>query len=113
MYINILFILFLLFIIIYIYKLEQLHTAVRWSVISILAVAIMLAALYEYANFKTQSKIENLEVAFKASKTLICGSDKAKITKETYIYESGTSSLIPKRGVVGKTYSILECRVDE
>ncbi len=106
--ITIFFIIIALLAIIAISRSKELSKGVKWSVITLFIIAIALASLYEYLIESSQKKIEPIILDFKNGKTLIC--EGKKVDKREYLYESGTSSLFPKEGVVGKTYSISRCK---
>ncbi len=108
MYINILFIIIALVAIIAISKSSELSRAVKGFVITLFLLLIALAIFYEWMNSGVQKRIEPLVLSFKKGEDIIC--EGKRINAKSYIYESGTSLLFPKQGVVGKTYSISKCQ---
>ena len=109
MMITLFFILLMLLAIYFIAKHPELTKATKGFGIAVLLVAILLATLYETGMKRVQQKIEDRKIAFEKGKTFICKDH--NISRETYLYENGTASFIPKRGVIGETYSILECTI--
>jgi hypothetical protein len=108
MYITLLFVIIAIVSIIAIARHGELSKALKGFVITMFVITIILAVLFEWANSQAQKNATPTILDFKHGKDLTC-QDKI-INSTTYIYESGTSSLIPKNGVVGATYSIKECQ---
>jgi hypothetical protein len=111
MYITILFIIIAIVSIIAIARHGELSKALKGFVITMFIISISLAILFEWANSKAQKNATPTVLDFKHGKDLICR-DKT-INQAIYTYESGTSSFIPKNGVVGATYSVNECQVSK
>jgi hypothetical protein len=111
MYITILFIIIAIISIIAIARHGELSKALKGFVITMFVIAISLAILFEWANSMAEKNATPTILEFKNGKDLNC-KDKT-INKTMYIYESGTSSFIPKNGIVGATYSIKECQVSK
>jgi len=111
MYVAILSILILIALILFISKNAQLTKGVKLTVVTILVIATLLQATYEWLNLESAKRIKPIVLAFKSGKTLIC--EDKKIDNKSYIYESGTSSLFPKEGVIGDTYSIAKCKIQK
>ncbi len=109
MYMNIIFILLALLIIALIARRDDLPKRIKGFTISIFIIAILFTWGYEWLVESAQKRVEPLILEFKKGNDLIC--EDHKVNKKTYIYESGTSSLFPKEGVVGKTYAITQCKL--
>ncbi len=107
MLINVLFILIMIVSIILIARHEALSKSLKGFVISMLALAIFLAVIFEYGTQKNAQKIRPLVIAFKKGIPLYCKDE--IITNQYYIYESGTSSLQPNDDIEGETYYIKDC----
>ena len=109
MLITIFFILLMLVAIYYIARHPELTKPTKGFAIVILLIAIFLATIYEIGMQRMQQKVEDRKIAFQKGKIFICKDH--NISNQTYLYESGTATLIPKRGVIGETYGILECTI--
>jgi uncharacterized membrane protein YfbV (UPF0208 family) len=107
MYINLLFIIIALIIIFYIAKQRELSKSVKITVISLMALSVALASLYEYGNKKIERQYNQIALTFKKGQKISC--KKKSIDNTTYYYEPGTASFIPKAGVVGETFHVSEC----
>jgi len=109
MYISVIFILFAILMIVLIARRDDLPKHIKGFTIAIFTLLVLLTWGYEWLVESSQKRIEPLVLEFKKGNDLICESQ--TINSKTYIYESGTSSLFPKEGVVGKTYAITQCKL--
>ena len=110
MYITILFTIIAIILIIFIAKQEEFSKASKLSIIISLGLSVLLAVMYEYGSYKYDNQDRIKEIAFNQGKTLICKDQ--NITNKTYLYESGTASLMPNSKdstFIGAIYPIQEC----
>ncbi len=110
MYITILFTIIAIILIIFIAKQEEFSKASKLSIMISLGLSVLLAVMYEYGSYKYDNQNRIKEIAFNQGKTFTC-KDK-NITNKTYLYESGTASLMPNSKdstFIGAIYPIEEC----
>lgn len=110
MQITIFFILIMIVATVLVARHGALSKLLKGFVISLFLLTIVLATLFEYGSSGKAQSRQALVMAFKQGTPLLCNG--TIITKEAYLYESGTASFQPNH-TVGKTYSIKECTIDQ